>query len=344
MSKEIVSQSEIHSMNMGMKSTGFMMPDEITISDEMHHGVRCWKDEVDQLFGKLIPGQTLTVSGMPGAGKTTFLLKLLSFISDGAPEGTEVFEDEGVDMDEKAVAYISCEESIELLKMKADRIGVDNVALCNESCVETICDHIRNHDFDVVVIDSLQGLNSRLVEGERKVLLYAGNKIVQAANETKTIVFIVCHATVQGKIKGGTKLPHQVDTDLRINRASSHGPDARVIFTEKNRMGRTGEVYLNMFAFGYDFDNPAVPTDDGEESSDKTEGRELRKERDLSLLYSALENDTEFTFGDLSDLCKEHKLDIGRAERLLREMTDSGSVLKEGTRKHNFVWSLSDND
>jgi len=326
-------------MDMGLASTDFMMPNEVEVDESVFHGIRCWVSHIDELFGKIIPGQVFAVSGEEGSGKTTFLFGLLSMIADGVPDGITVYEDEGVDVDYKDCAYISAEERIDFLKMKADRLGVSNIALANKSCVEDIAEVIESGRFDVVVVDSIQSLYSDRVDGEAKTLKYATNKLIQAAKNSSTVLFIVAHSTVSGRIKGGTKLPHQVDCTMRINKA---GGDRRCIFTQKNRMGREGEVYLNMLANGYDYHNPAPPTSDEDEEGGNS-GR-VSNDDVKEAIRETIENDDDgvMNFKELASLCKEEDIDIGRAERVLREMVAVGDVVRTGTRRHNFRWTMGE--
>ena len=240
-------------------------------------------------------------------------------------------------IDCKNCAYVSAEERIDFLKVKADRIGVRNVALANMSVVEDICEVIQSGRFDVMVIDSLQELESRIVSGEGKTLKYAGSAIIQAARKSSTIVFVVCHSTTTGRIKGGTRFPHQCDADMRISRA---GGDTRVIWTEKNRMGRTDTIYLDMGERGYDYHTPASPpTEDGDNSN----GRSSAREEMAQAIMDTIENseDGAMDFVELGRLCKEEDLDIGKAEAMLREMVATGEVCRSGTRRHNFQWTLT---
>lgn len=332
MPRHSISANEIHSMDMGHESTGFMMPSDVEISEEVFRGVKCWIPHIDDLFGKLIPGQVISVFGRKGCGKTTFTMQLGSLIADGMPEGAE--EVEGVDPFPKKVGMISCEMRLDFLKMYADRFSIDNIAMCNESYVETVCKYIESEQFDVIIIDSLQSLQSYHVDGETKLTKYCGNKIIQAAKKSNTIVFVICHATVTGTCKGGTKFPHQCDTELEI---MISGGNVRTLQTPKNRMGPTGDVMLYLEEFGFDMQTLAAPPEDAEEDSGPT--RAERKEADTKVLVQMIQEKGKASYSDIQELCNSTGMDIGRAERLLREM-EGMKVQKNGTRKNNFEWTV----
>jgi predicted ATP-dependent serine protease len=345
MARPIITQNEIHSMDMGLESRGPMRPDDVEIPESYNHGIRTWKPTFDRLMNKLIPGQIICTYGSPGAGKTTLLMKVLSLIAEGAPEDVEVDDDEGVDLDAKRVAYISCEEVAPMLALRSKRLGINNVDLIIESKVERVCEYIESGNWDVVVVDSLQALGSLWVQGARRVTDYAGNKLIQAAKKMDITLFVICHATVKGDLKGGTKFLHAADTEFCITLAPSHGPAARCLETKKNRMGPSEVVYLNMLHNGYDFDNEAeLAKGDDEDNEDGEESpRAQKKKKDLAALMSMFESNPDGAdFDTIRTMCKETGMDIGRAQRLIREMEDMGTVVKEGSRKHNMIWTLEE--
>lgn len=338
MPRTSVSQKDIHSMDMGLKSTGFMQVSEVEIDPMINLGVSSFIPHIDVLFGKLIPGQVIAVTGSKGAGKSTFFMGLLDIISYGAPDDVEISLEDGICDESKTCGYISAEERIDFLKIRAERIGASNLLLANESSIEKICDMIRDNDLDVVVVDSLQSLYSDLIDGETKTIKYAGNKLVQVAKETNTILIVICHATVTGAIKGGTKFPHQCDTELHIQRV---GHDLRHIYTEKNRMGRTGNIYLNMDDGGYDY-YTLLELDDSEdeESSEPStsKSKSLRVKHTESLVDAITNSSGGFDMQELSNLCKSESIDLIRAESILRDLVSLGQIKRTGTRRNNFKW------
>lgn len=345
MTRKAVDSHEIHGMNMGLKSTGLVMPKKIKVDPILHEGISTYIPHVDRIFGKLIPGQVVVLSGVKGSGKTTFLLQLLEHISYGQPEDLEDYADHygdevlaGLNNDEKTCAYISAEERLDFLRVtKTDRIGIENVALANEANVENIQTLLRENDIDVVVIDSYQSLWTDMVSGPRKTLDYVANALVQIAKETNTTMVIITHCTTTGQVKGGTKLLHQCDTTIHIDKA---GGPCRMITTEKNRMGESGQVYLNMLDDGYDMYEEAAPASD-EDDEDSGDSRLERKRQDCENLTDAIEKADTFDADTLAQVVRDLDMDMGRAKRLLREMEEAGDIVKSGTRHHNFEWSMA---
>lgn len=341
MTRPSISQKDIHSMDMGLVSTGLMMPESIAVDPLLRQGIKTFIPHIDSLFGKLIPGQVIAASGTPGSGKTTFFMGLLSLIAHGLPDDTEFSDDElaGVNFEPKTCAYISAEERIDFLKDKTDRFGINNIFLANESTVEGVEELIRSNELDVVVVDSLQALSSKYVDGEAKVIKYAGNILTKVAKDTNTVVIVICHSTTTGKIKGGSKFPHQADTQMKIVRL---GGDVRQILTEKNRMGRTGDIGLSMGAHGYDFHTlHAVTEEDTDSEGNGGRKSESDEWKEAIVDQISLADEDGMDFSELSKLCDDEGMDIGKAERLMRELVANGTLTRTGTRRHNFKWMVS---
>ena len=325
-------------MDMGLISTGLLMPTSVKVDPLLRQGIKSFIPHIDNLFGKLIPGQVIAATGTPGSGKTTFFMGLLSLIAHGLPEDREYTDDEllGVNFEPKTCAYISAEERIDFLKDKTDRFGIDNIFLANESTIEGVEELIRNNELDVVVIDSLQALSSKYVDGETKTIKYAGNVLTKVAKDTNTVVIVICHSTTTGRIKGGSKFPHQCDTEMKIIRL---GGDVRQIMTEKNRMGQTGDIGLSMGANGYDFYTLHKVTGTDQSSEVKSESG-VWKEAIVDQIRLADQDGMDFS--ELSKLCDDEGMDLGKAERLMRELVASGELSRTGTRRHNYKWVASD--
>jgi predicted ATP-dependent serine protease len=190
-----------------------------------------------------MPGMIIQVAAAPGVGKTTLLLPILDSIVLNNPELN--------------VGYISGEEDVTQLAYNAARIGVKHVLVANMSNVDKICDEILPK-FNVIVIDSFQTLQSKLVKGKNKVQMYAISRLVKACKDTKCIVFTICHQTKDGKAKGDSGVTHAVDATVYITKGNpdQYEEHSRIITVDKNRFGQNGSVVLKMTPTGYDFANP----------------------------------------------------------------------------------------
>lgn len=230
-------------MELGFKSTGFDQLQNIIIPEAYNNRFSTGIDCIDELFGgSLMPGSTTIIGASPGVGKTTLLMQLFQSLKTNS---------------DKHCGYISGEESIHQLAFNAKRLNVKNVVVANMNDVDHICDHFPN--FDVVAIDSFQCLTTKQVKGKTKTQQYAITKIVNTAQRTGTKVFVICHYTKDGKIKGDATVLHAPDCLVNLYKGDpekygSHS--VRIIEVEKNRFGKTGQLALSMESSGYNFENP----------------------------------------------------------------------------------------
>lgn len=316
-----ISSANVHSMDMGLKSTGFLNPSEIEIVN--HDTIECGYPLVDELLGNIVPGSVFSVTGTPGAGKTTLLLNILSAFSTN---------------ENIPVAYISCEETVSDLKRKTDRLAIDNVALCNEAELEIVVEHILSAQHQVLVVDSLHGMHSSIVDKPTLFIKYAGNRLIQAAKEAGTTLFIICHANKQGEVNGGNKFPHAVDCDLRLQLAPVYGTKARRIFTAKNRLGGTDELFVNMYGTGYNFNEEAVYVE--EDLSPAEMAKLCTEERYKVLLLTSINHyDNHFTVEHLEHVCESFDLELPLARRLMNQLVRDCELYKSGSTRANMVWS-----
>lgn len=230
-------------MDLGINETGFSIVGQIDTNTLDGERINIGISSIDALFGGngLMAGSIVTCTACAGTGKTTFLLQMLDSIVLNNPD--------------IEVGYISGEEDVTQLAYNAKRIGVKNVQVANMSDVDRICDVVMPK-FKVIAIDSFQCLSSKLVKGKAKTQLYSIARIVKAAKATGCIVFIICHLTKDGKIKGDSTVIHAVDATMQISKGDpevyGHN-EARIINIDKNRFGKTGEAIFRMGSNGYDF-------------------------------------------------------------------------------------------
>ena len=186
--------------------------------------------ELDRVLGGgIVPGSLTLVGGDPGIGKSTLLLQVCRNLSeDGHP-----------------VLYISGEESLKQIKMRANRMGdfSDQMKLLCETNLELIGEMIRRSRPEFVVIDSIQTMFSEGISAApgsvSQVREYTGI-LLQLAKGLGISVFIVGHVTKEGTVAGPRVLEHMVDTVLYFegDRHASY----RILRGVKNRFGSTNEI------------------------------------------------------------------------------------------------------
>jgi DNA repair protein RadA/Sms len=154
------------------------------------------------LGGGLVKGSAILIGGDPGIGKSTLLLQAMNAVSR-----------------QVSALYISGEESISQIRMRAKRLGLDGspMLLACETNVKNIVASIEKEKPDVVVIDSIQTMFSDLIDsapGTVSQVKTSGNELIRVAKTLGTILLIVGHVTKEGMIAGPRVLVHMVDTVL----------------------------------------------------------------------------------------------------------------------------------
>lgn len=186
--------------------------------------------ELDRVLGGgLVRGSLTLVGGDPGIGKSTLLLQVCRLLA----------------LDGREVLYVSGEESLKQIKLRANRIGEFNehLKLFCETSLNAIEDSIRNEKPDVVVIDSIQTMYSEAVSsapGSVSQVREATGVLLQLAKGLNISIFIVGHVTKEGIVAGPRVLEHMVDTVLYFegDRHASY----RILRGVKNRFGSTNEI------------------------------------------------------------------------------------------------------
>ncbi|MDE6014675.1 MAG: DNA repair protein RadA [Acetatifactor sp.] len=201
---------------------------EVTIREEskLLTGMR----ELDRVLGGgIVQGSLTLVGGDPGIGKSTLLLQVCRNLSQAG----------------QSVLYISGEESLVQIKMRADRIGsfTDKMLLLCETNLGNIEDVIRRKKPAVAVIDSIQTMfndNVSAAPGSVSQVRESTGVLLQLAKGLGVSVFIVGHVTKEGTVAGPRVLEHMVDTVLYFegDRHASY----RILRGVKNRFGSTNEI------------------------------------------------------------------------------------------------------
>ena len=183
--------------------------------------------ELDRVLGGgLVPGAVILLGGEPGIGKSTLLLQLSLSLN-------------------KKVLYVSGEESHQQIKLRADRIGLntDSCYLLSQTETHKIFDQIPKLNPHIVIIDSIQTLNTPHIEsgaGSVSQIKASAAEIIKYAKTTNTPVLLVGHITKDGAIAGPKVLEHMVDTVLQFEGDRNH--IYRILRAQKNRFGPTSEI------------------------------------------------------------------------------------------------------
>ncbi len=202
--------------------------DEISLEDEKRF--LTGMAELDRVLGGgIVPGSLTLVGGDPGIGKSTLLLQVCRNLSNSGIE----------------VLYISGEESLKQIKLRANRIGDmgSHLKLLCETNLENICETVRRGSVTVAVIDSIQTMYSEALDaaaGSVSQVREATSALLRLAKEHNVSVFIVGHVTKEGTVAGPRVLEHMVDTVLYFegDRHASY----RILRGVKNRFGSTNEM------------------------------------------------------------------------------------------------------
>jgi len=179
------------------------------------------------LGGGIVPGSVILVGGEPGIGKSTLLLQL-------------ALKMEGV-----KVLYLSGEESDHQIRMRAERIGTKNKEcyILPETSTALIFRHIQELQPEVVIVDSIQTMQTELVEstaGSISQIRESASEFQRYAKESGVPVFLIGHITKEGIIAGPKILEHMVDTVLQFEGDRHYS--YRILRTVKNRFGSTSEL------------------------------------------------------------------------------------------------------
>ena len=181
------------------------------------------------LGGGIVKGSLVLVGGDPGIGKSTLLLQICRNLAN---EG-------------KKIVYVSGEESLKQIKMRADRLGgfEKEVFLLCETDIDATADAIRESRPDMVVVDSVQTMSSDQVTsaaGSVSQVREVTSVLMQLAKNEGIAIFIVGHVTKEGVVAGPKTLEHMVDTVLYFE--GEQNAVYRILRGVKNRFGSTNEI------------------------------------------------------------------------------------------------------
>lgn len=187
-------------------------------------------DELDRVLGGgLVPGSVVLLAGDPGVGKSTLLLEVVHRWAENG----------------RRALYVSGEESVGQIRMRADRIGCshDELFIAAESDVDTILGHVESVQPGLVVIDSVQTMTAAdtdgVVGGVTQVRAVTA-ELTAAAKASGIAMVLVGHVTKDGAIAGPRSLEHLVDVVLHFE--GDRNTVLRMVRSIKNRFGAADEV------------------------------------------------------------------------------------------------------
>ncbi len=186
--------------------------------------------ELDRVLGGgIVPGGLVLVGGDPGIGKSTLLLQVCQNMANSGLN----------------VLYISGEESLKQIRLRANRMGdfSDSLKLLSETNLETIEATVLDQKPDAVVVDSIQTMYREDIgtaPGSVGQVRESTNSLMQLAKGENIPIFIVGHVTKEGTVAGPRMLEHMVDTVLYFE--GDKQAVYRIIRGVKNRFGSTNEI------------------------------------------------------------------------------------------------------
>jgi DNA repair protein RadA/Sms len=187
-------------------------------------------EEINRVLGGgLVRGSSILVGGEPGIGKSTLLLQLASTIRNPG-----------------RVLYVSGEESMAQIKMRAERLGIrsDRIELFCETNLSRIIRAVDELKPVLLIIDSIQTLyceEANSVPGSVTQVKYCSFELNERAKDRGFSLFLIGHVTKEGLIAGPKNIEHLVDTVLYFDQMDS---EVRIIRSVKNRFGSTSELGL----------------------------------------------------------------------------------------------------
>ncbi len=183
-------------------------------------------EELDRVLGGgIVPGSLILLGGEPGIGKSTLALQIATLLSP--------------------TLYFSGEESIEQIKLRADRLKITGAGLevGNTTSVENIIATIKTKKPKLAIIDSIQTARSNEADGESGSITQvraATVKFMETAKATGTTIVLIGQVTKEGAVAGPKTLEHLVDVVMYLEGDKYH--QYRILRAAKNRFGSTDEI------------------------------------------------------------------------------------------------------
>lgn len=205
------------------------MPITDIVQDEFHR-FKSGSSELDLVLGGgIVQGSLTLIGGSPGIGKSTLLLKIAGNIAKN----------------KKDVLYVSGEESLGQIKLRADRLdaNAEHLFLLSEINLSNILSEIIQKSYGFIVIDSIQTLYTDELPSSPGSVAQVRSvtfELMRIAKSQNIPIFIIGHITKDGSIAGPRVLEHMVDTVLYFE--GDNNSELRLLRGFKNRFGSTNEV------------------------------------------------------------------------------------------------------
>lgn len=213
------------SLNLSTDKPSAMSEIDMTKEDRYFTGL----DELDRVFGGgIVKGSFVLLGGSPGVGKSTLLLQICNYLDETLK-----------------ILYVSGEESKKQIKLRASRLLVENsnLFIMSETDMESIANEAINEKPDILIIDSIQTMNSRdsvSLPGSVSQVKECANVLLRLAKETETCIIAVGHVNKDGAIAGPKVLEHIVDAVFYFE--GEKNTPYRILRAAKNRYGSTNEI------------------------------------------------------------------------------------------------------
>ncbi len=197
------------------------------ISSLRKNRIKTGINELDRVLGGgIVPGSVVLLGGEPGIGKSTLALQMAFSVNH-------------------PVLYASGEESLEQIKLRAERLKIanDEVKFLSETLLENILHIVENEKPQIVIIDSIQTTQTQTLEslaGSVSQIRETAAQIQQFAKQKNISFLLIGHITKQGQIAGPKILEHIVDTVLQFEGDRNYM--YRILRSVKNRFGSTSEI------------------------------------------------------------------------------------------------------
>lgn len=181
------------------------------------------------LGGGIVVGSLILLGGDPGVGKSTLLMQVSANVASSG----------------KNVLYVTGEESLKQLSLRARRIGdmPETLRFVAETDIDSIIDLIEDEEPDLCIIDSIQTMytaEAQSIAGSVTQVRECAERLMVCIKQLKTACFLVGHVTKEGTVAGPRVLEHIVDTVLFFESGDQFG--YRVLRSAKNRFGSTNEI------------------------------------------------------------------------------------------------------
>ncbi len=195
-----------------------------TVTDTHVERISSGHTQIDEVLGGgFVAGSLTLLGGDPGVGKSTLALAISAHIPNSL--------------------YISAEESLAQISLRAKRLGVTTLSLLHETQCETLVATIAKEQPPLAIIDSIQTISSRAASGEVgsvSQIKACTAQILEIAKRTGVAVLLIGHVTKDGAVAGPKTLEHLVDTVLYLE--GDEQRDVRILRSTKHRFGATDTI------------------------------------------------------------------------------------------------------